>query len=245
MIPVLIIDDEPLARGIIVEFLSQYPNYEVVGQCGDGFEGFKKITELKPTLIFLDIQMPKITGFEMLEMIDEPPAVIFTTASDDYALKAFDSHAIDYLLKPFSAGRFDAALRKWEQSQPAAHSLNALMEDIPLAAAQTNNRIVVKEKGRLKIVPVDNVNYIEACGDFVKIYTNEGILLKSKTMNYFENTLDASQFVRIHRSYIINIAQITKLELYEKDNYIAILKTNGKVPVSKTGYQKLKLVMGI
>jgi two-component system, LytTR family, response regulator len=244
MIPVLIIDDEPLARSIICEYISKYPDFEVVGEANDGFEGLKKITELKPKLIFLDIQMPKINGLEMLELIDELPSVIFTTAFDEFAIKAFDNNAIDYLLKPFSEERFAKAISKCDFTQNINSSIKQIIENESITNSQ-NNRIVVKEKGKIKIIPVGEVHYIEACSDFVKIFTADGVSLKSKTMNYFESSLNPNTFVRIHRSYIINIEQVTKIELYEKDSYLAILKSNEKVPVSKTGYQKLKLIMGL
>jgi two-component system, LytTR family, response regulator len=248
MIKAIIIDDEPLARLIIKEYLQKYTEIEVVGECGDGFDGVKKITELKPDLVFLDIQMPKITGFEMLELLDNMPAIIFTTAFDEYALKAFDANAIDYLLKPFSEERFNKAIDKCVNTLNSADNTNktieTFIENNVIATAQSN-RIVVKTMGKIKIIPVDEVNYIEASSDFVKIFTKEGMFLKSKTMNYFENALDNEQFVRVHRSFILNINQVTRLELYEKDSFVAILKDNTKVPISKNGYQKMKLVMGV
>jgi two-component system, LytTR family, response regulator len=244
MTRVIIIDDEPLARLIITEYLSKYADFEIVGECGDGFEGVKKITELKPDLIFLDVQMPKITGFEMLELVDELPGVIFTTAFDEYAIKAFDSNAIDYLLKPFGEERFGKAIQKWQATHSQSNSLNRFVQNTHNSLGQ-QNRIVVKTKGKIKIIQAEEVNYIEAASDFVKIYTKEGMFLKSKTMNYFEENLDSGKFIRVHRSYLLNIEQLTRLELYEKDSYLAILKDNTKVPISKTGYQKLKAVMGV
>lgn len=248
MLRALIIDDEPLARLIVKEYLEKHPEIEVIGECGDGFDGVKKITELKPDLIFLDIQMPKINGFEMLELLDEIPAVIFTTAFEEFALKAFDTNAIDYLLKPFSEERFGKAIQKWQltlkNDSANNQKISELIENTPITSSQSN-RIVIKLNGKIKIIPVAELNYIEASSDFVKIFTNEGMFLKSKTMNYFENCLDSTKFVRVHRSYILNIEQVTRLEQYEKDNYIAILKDNNKVPVSKTGYQRLKIVMGV
>jgi two-component system, LytTR family, response regulator len=248
MLRALIIDDEPLARQIVKEYLEKYAEIEVIGECGDGFDGVKKITELKPDLIFLDIQMPKINGFEMLELLDEIPAVIFTTAFEEFALKAFDINALDYLLKPFSEERFAKAIQKWQltlkNESGNNQKISELIENTPITSSQSN-RIVIKLNGKIKIIPVAELNYIEASSDFVKIYTKEGMFLKSKTMNYFENCLDSTKFVRVHRSYILNIEQVTRLEQYEKDNYIAILKDNQKVPISKTGYQKLKEVMGV
>lgn len=241
---VIIIDDEPLARMLIAESLSKYTNFEIVAECADGFEGVKKITELQPDLIFLDIQMPKINGFEMLELLDQLPSVIFTTAFDEYAIKAFDLNAVDYLLKPFSEERFAKAIHKWQSTQSKPNNITHFIENQSINQGQSN-RIVVKTKGKIKIIPAIEVEYIEASIDFVKIYTNGEMYLKSKTMNYFETGLDASQFVRVHRSYIVNIEQITRLENYEKDGYLAILKNQNKIPVSKTGYQKLKEIMGI
>ncbi len=243
---VLIIDDEPLARIIVKEYLQAYPQIEIAQECNDGFEGIKAIQQHQPDLIFLDIQMPKINGFEMLELIDNPPAVIFTTAFDEYAIKAFESHAVDYLLKPFSKERFDKALQKWMESNNANAKTNtqSLLESVSHSPMQ-NNRIVVKLAGKIKIIPVDEIFYLEAADDYVKVFTKEGSFLKNKTMNYFENTLDAQHFVRTHRSYILNVQLITRIEPYEKDSHLAILKSGAQVPVSKTGYAKLKQVLGL
>lgn len=240
---VIIIDDEPLARMILIEYLAKYTDIEIVAECADGFEGVKKITDLKPDLIFLDIQMPKINGFEMIELLDCIPSIIFTTAFDEFALKAFDNNAIDYLLKPFGEERFDKAIKKW-QLNSNQNTIEKLINNLPTSPI-ANNRIIVKTKGKIKIIPIDEVFFIEANNDFVKIFTTEGIHLKSKTMQYFEESLNTSVFVRVHRSYLVNIEQITRLELYEKDNYLAILKNNTQIPVSKSGYQKLKIMMGV
>lgn len=247
MIKALIIDDEPLARMIVKEYLAQHKGIEMMQECNDGFEGVKAIQQHQPDLIFLDIQMPKINGFEMLELIDEPPDVIFTTAFDEYAIKAFESHAVDYLLKPFSQERFDKAIQKWmEQRKTSIHSKPS--EPLLEAVSQTppqNQRIVVKTGSKIKIIPVEDVYYLEAADDYVKIHTKEGAFLKNKTMNHFEQSLDKNLFVRTHRSCIVNIQQITRIDPYEKDNHIAILKSGGRVSVSKTGYAKLKQVLGI
>ena len=247
MIKALIIDDEPLARMIVQEYLQQHKGIELMQECNDGFEGVKAIQQHQPDLIFLDIQMPKINGFEMLELIDQPPDVIFTTAFDEYAIKAFESHAVDYLLKPFSQERFDKAILKWmEQRKTSIHSKPS--EPLLEAVSQTppqNQRIVVKTGSKIKIIPVEDVYYLEAADDYVKIHTKEGAFLKNKTMNHFEQSLDKNLFVRTHRSCIVNIQQITRIDPYEKDNHIAILKSGGRVSVSKTGYAKLKQVLGI
>jgi two-component system, LytTR family, response regulator len=247
MIKTLIIDDEPLARMIVKEYLQKYSEIELLQECNDGFEGVKAIQQHEPDLIFLDIQMPKINGFEMLELIDQPPAVIFTTAFDEYAIKAFESHAVDYLLKPFSQERFDKAIQKMMDQRsvlPATRVSETLLE----AAAQTppqNQRIVVKNGSKIKIIPVEDIFYLEAADDYVKIHTKDGSFLKNKTMNHFEQLLDKNLFVRTHRSTIVNISQITRIDPYEKDGHIAILKNGGRVSVSKTGYVKLKEVLGI
>ncbi len=246
MSKIIIVDDEPLARSMVKEYLQKHPHLQLVAECGDGFEGVKAIQQQQPDLIFLDIQMPKINGFEMLELIDQPPAVIFTTAFDEYAIKAFEAHAIDYLLKPFNQERFDKAVAKWSD-QKSVHPAGASQELLHTASQSPsqNNRIVVKNGSKIKIIPVHDVYYLEAADDYVKIHTQEGYFLKNKTMNHFEEVLNGQQFVRSHRSYIVNVQQITRIDPYEKDNHIAILRSGGRVPVSRGGYGKLKSVLGL
>jgi len=245
MSKIITIDDEPLARSIVKEYLQKYPGMEIVQECNDGFEGFKAIQQYQPDLIFLDIQMPKINGFEMLELLDQAPAVIFTTAFDEYAIKAFEAHAVDYLLKPFSQDRFDKAIQKWsEQKVSSQKNTEELLETASHSPSQSQ-RIVVKTGSKIKIIPVHDVFYLEAADDYVKVHTQEGSFLKNKTMGHFEKTLDQQQFVRSHRSYIVNIQQITRIDPYEKDNHVAILKSGTKVPVSRNGYVKLRTVLGL
>lgn len=239
---VIIIDDEPLARMMVKEYLQPYTDITVVAECSDGFEGMKAIQQYNPDLIFLDIQMPKITGFEMLELIDNPPAVIFATAFEEYAIKAFDAHAADYLLKPFSKERFDKAMQKMMQQKNNA--AQAVTETALLAATQSN-RIVVKDNGKIKIIPVAQVQYLEGADDYIKIHTAEGVFLKKKTMQYFEDSLSKQEFIRIHRSYIVNSQLITRIDLHEKDSHLALLTTGVRLPVSKAGYARLKEVLGI
>lgn len=245
MIKTVVIDDEPLARSIVTEYLQSYPEMEVVQECGDGFDGIKAIGVHHPDLIFLDVQMPKISGFEMLELLDEPPAVIFTTAFDAYALKAFEAHAIDYLLKPFSKERFDKALDKWlrQRQANAGQASAALPHDI--RHPEEANRIVVKEGSTIRIIPVSEVQYFEAYDDYVKIFTSGEMFLKKKTIAYYEQLLDPAQFTRVHRSYIIPLSQITRIEPLEKDTHVALLKTGVRIPLSKTGYAKLKAALGL
>ncbi|MEQ1676124.1 MAG: LytTR family transcriptional regulator DNA-binding domain-containing protein [Chitinophagaceae bacterium] len=246
MSKVIIIDDEPLARSIVKEFLQKHPHLEVMQECGDGFEGLKAIQQHQPDLIFLDIQMPKITGFEMLELIEQPPSVIFTTAFDEYAIKAFESHAVDYLLKPFNQDRFDKALTKWAEQKTSSteKATQELIESASMSPSQSQ-RIVVKNGSKIKIIPVHDVFYLEAADDYVKIHTTEGYFLKNKTMAHFEQSLDGQLFARCHRSYIVNVQQITRIDPYEKDNHVAILRSGVKVPVSRSGYGKLKEVLGL
>ena len=242
---IIIIDDEPLARSIVKEYLQKYPELEIAQECNDGFEGVKAIQQYQPDLVFLDIQMPKINGFEMLELLDPPPAVIFTTAFDEYAIKAFEAHAVDYLLKPFNRERFDKAIQKWkEQATSSQKNTNELLETASRSPVQSQ-RIVVKTGSKIKIIPVHDVHFLEAADDYVKVHTQEGSFLKNKTMNHFERTLDGQQFVRSHRSYIVNVHQITRIDPYEKDNHFAILKSGAKVPVSRNGYVKLRTVLGL
>jgi len=244
---VIIIDDEPLARSIIREYLQFHPELELIGECNDGFEGVKSIQQHQPDLIFLDVQMPKINGFEMLELVEEPPAVIFTTAFDEYAIKAFESHAVDYLLKPFSRDRFDKAIAKWNlagKSVSSKEQLAPLLDSVSSSPAE-QHRVVVKLAGKIRIIPIEEIHYLEAADDYVKIHTREGAFLKNKTMGHFESVLNKTLFVRTHRSYMVNITEITRIDPYEKDNHLAILKSGGRVPVSKTGYSKLKSVLGL
>jgi two-component system LytT family response regulator len=242
---VLVIDDEPLARSIVLEYLQQYPQLQVAQECGDGFEGVKAIMQHKPDLIFLDVQMPKINGFEMLELVDHAPAVIFTTAFDEYALKAFETHAVDYLLKPFSKERFNKAIDKFLENQPKKlEQTTALLETAANSPAQ-HDRIVVKTGTKIKVIPVQEIIYLEAADDYVNINTAGGAFLKNKTMSFFEQILDPALFTRVHRSYIVRVEQITRIDPYEKETHILILKSGAKIPVSKAGYAKLKQVLGI
>lgn len=243
----ILIDDEPLARIVVREYLQQHPDISVVAECNDGFEGVKAINQHKPSLVFLDIQMPKITGFEMLELIEEPPAVIFTTAFDEYAIKAFETHAVDYLLKPFSQERFDKAVDKFKEQtagQAQKKATETLLQEAPALPSQAE-RIVVKNGGKIKIIPVPSIQFIEAADDYVKIITAEGSFLKNKTMAFYEKSLPTALFVRTHRSYLVNVQEITRIDPYEKESHLAILKSGARLPVSKGGYQKLKTVLGL
>jgi len=245
MIKAVLIDDEPLSREIIKSYLKKFPSIEVVDECNDGFEGVKSIQQHQPELVFLDIQMPKINGFEMLELVSPMPAVIFITAFDEFALKAFEANAIDYLLKPVAEDRFEKAVQKFlDKVSPAETQTSSLLEKMAQTPAQ-NNRVVVKTGNKVKIIPIHEIQYLEADDDFVKIITEEGTFLKNKTMTFYEQTLDGNQFVRVHRSYIVHISQITKIEPYQKETHLAILRNGQQIPISKTGYAKLKIILGL
>jgi two-component system LytT family response regulator len=189
--------------------------------------------------------MPKINGFEMLELVDQPPAVIFTTAFDEYAIKAFEAHAIDYLLKPFSKERFDKAMQKWLSQRHLQDNKKSSMLHEAVRQPEEQNRVVVKEGGNIRIIPVNEIQYIEAYDDYVKIYTQKEMFLKKKTMSFYEQILDPSQFVRVHRSYIMQLSQVTRIEPLEKDTHVALLKSGVRIPLSKSGYVKLKAVLGL
>lgn len=242
----IIIDDEPLARSIVKEYLQAFPDIELVQECGDGFEGVKAIQQHQPDLVILDIQMPKINGFEMLELIENPPAVIFATAFEEFAIKAFEAHAIDYLLKPFSKERFIKAIDKWKATEKQLqHNRTSALLDTVSTTSQQQNRIVLKDNGKIKIIPTAQIQYFEAADDYVKIHTADGVFLKNKTMQFFEQKMDTTQFIRIHRSYMVNVHLISRIDPYEKEGHLAILSIGVRLPVSKSGYTRLKNALGI
>lgn len=245
-ITAVIIDDESLGRQIVRKYLSLRNDVEILAECSNGFEGVKKINELNPDLVFLDIQMPKLNGFEMLELLDEPPAIIFTTAYDQYAIKAFEVNAADYLLKPFSTERFEEALNKARLLLQNKSRQKEIVRELIKHNQQTNDyleRIVVKNGPKIHIIPLESLIYIEAQDDYVMIHSKEGSLLKQKTMKYFEEHLPPEDFLRIHRSYIVSIPRIKKLELVEKETYKLFLDDGTSLPVSKSGYEKLKSIL--
>ncbi len=242
----IIVDDEYLAREITKKYLAAHPEFEVTAECSNGFDAIKKINEEKPDLIFLDIQMPKLTGFEMLELLEEPPVIIFTTAYDQYAIKAFEVNAADYLLKPFSKERFEEAVEKATARLRERQNQDAVVKNIVDEHdkhAEKIERIVVKDGPKISVIPVDQVKWIEAQDDYVMIHSGIGKFMKQKTMKFFERHLDQNEFVRIHRSHIVNINFIQHLELYEKDSYRIILKNEKLLPVSKTGLSRLKEIL--
>ena len=240
-IKAIIIEDEELGRELIKNYLKDQENIEVVMECENGFEGIKAIQDLKPDLAFLDIQMPKLNGFEMLEILDEKPEIIFTTAYNQYAIQAFELNAVDYLLKPFSKERLLDALEKAttriNSSQPQTGKINKLIQQ-PLE--DTIERVVVKSNNKIHVIPVEKIRYLEAQDDYVMIYTTEGKHLKQATMKFFEEHLNPKDFMRVHRSYIIRLDQVVQLEPYGKDSYVAKLKDGPAVKISKSGFKSLK-----
>jgi two-component system LytT family response regulator len=239
----LIIDDEAPAREIIKHYLEELDDIEVIAECSDGFSGLKTITVMKPDLVFLDIQMPRLTGIEMVEVLTEKPEIIFTTAYDQFALKAFELNAVDYLMKPFPKRRFIEAVKKAiEKIKSGAGNKipgNMLLAKTP-DSAKPVNRIVVRKGNAINLIPVEQIKYVEAQDDYVMIYHTAGKALKQQTMKFYEENLPKSDFVRVHRSYIVKVEEIKKIEPYGKDNHIAILQSGDKLPISRSGYKQLK-----
>ena len=239
----LIIDDEAPARELMKFYLKDHEAIEIIGECADGFSGLKTISELKPDLVFLDIQMPRLTGFEMIEVMTEKPDIIFTTAYDQFAIKAFEMNAIDYLLKPFPKERLINAIskvvsKKGEEKE-AAPEPSKLLEKMPEPAAPLN-RIVVRKGNAINLIPIDQIRYFEAQDDYVMVHYASGKALKQQTMKFFEDNLPPKDFVRVHRSVIVRVQEINRIEPYGKDNHVAILKSGDKLPVSRAGYKLLK-----
>ena len=240
-IKTIIVDDEELARSLLREYCSYHPNIQIVAECANGFEAVKAVTELDPDLMFLDIQMPKLSGFEVIELLDESPAVIFVTAFDQYALKAFDVHAVDYLLKPYGKERFNEALNLAIQrlnKHQSGRTKQLAIEAKP--SGQLMERILIKEGSKVLVIPVEKIDFIEAQDDYASFRFEGKSHLKIQRLADLESSLDPRRFVRIHRSYILNIDRLSKIELFAKESRTAILKDGTKLPVSRTGYDKLK-----
>ena len=238
----VVVDDEELARGFLREMLAMHPEIEIVAECPNGFEAVKSIGETRPDLIFLDVQMPKLDGFEVLELIDPGPVVIFVTAYDQYAMRAFDAHAVDYLLKPFSRDRFEKALER------ARLRLGEQSPQLDLAAARAPEerpqRIVVKDGPRVHVIPIDKLDYVEAQDDYVSLHSGGKSYLKQQPIASLESLLDPERFVRIHRSVIVNLERVARIEPYGKESRLAILADGARLPVSRSGYARLLEAMG-
>ena len=250
----VIVDDEELARQVLREFLTAHPEIEIAAECANGFEAVKSVTELNPDLVFLDVQMPKLDGFEVLELIGTNAAVVFVTAHDNYAIRAFEVHAVDYLLKPFGCDRFEAALTRAKERLSSASS--AVMppsaqparpapspSDLAAAArppAQYLDRIPVREGTRVFIIPIAKLDYAEAQDDYIALCSESKKHLKQQTISSLESALDPSRFLRIHRSYIVNLERVARIEPYGKDSHVAVLHNGTQLPVSRAGYARLR-----
>lgn len=242
----VIVDDEELARLVLREFLTRHHGgeVEIVAECANGFEAVKAVAELRPRLLFLDIQMPKLDGFEVLELIGRDVAVIFVTAYDEFALRAFEVHAVDYLLKPFSQERLSQALHRAQQrlSSGTPQPPPALVDEARRRAGPVE-RVLVRDGSRVHVIPVADLDYAEAQDDYVSLRSGGKAYLKEQTLASLEASLDSERFVRVHRSYVLNVERLSKLELYAKDSRIAILKDGSKLPVSRAGYARLKTLL--
>ncbi|MCI0349739.1 MAG: response regulator [Acidobacteriales bacterium] len=236
----VIVDDEELARQVLREFLASYQDIQIVAECVNGFEAVKTVSELNPDLLFLDIQMPKLDGFEVLELIGRDRAVVFVTAFDEYAIRAFEIHAVDYLLKPFSAERFAAALARAKQRLNSKTPVSSELAGSARPPGKCLERIPVRDGTRVHIIPVSKLDYAEAQDDYVALSTEGKKHLKQQTISSLETGLDPANFLRIHRSYIVNLERVTKIEAYSKDDHLVVLTTGAQLPVSRSGYARLR-----
>jgi two-component system LytT family response regulator len=252
----VVVDDEAPARALMREFLAAHADVNVVAECANGFEAVKSIGELKPDLVFLDVQMPKLDGFEVLELLEPGPAVVFVTAYDAFALRAFEVHAVDYLLKPIGRDRLTEALVRVRErlaaaSAPGASSAPAAPVTPPaaeLAASarppgQHQERVIVRDGAKVHVIAVETIDYLEAQDDYVAIHAEGKSWLKQQTLAELAETLDPQRFVRVHRSYVLQVDRLARLEPYAKDSRVAVLRDGREIPVSRSGYQRLKELM--
>lgn len=238
----LIVDDEHLARSLMREYLAAHPDVEIVGECANGFEAVKAIAEHEPDLVLLDIQMPKLDGFEVVELAGGKPHYVFATAYDQFALRAFEVHALDYLLKPFSRERLAEALAQARLRAPQPGRVAALVKDVQ-SRQRPLERILIRDGARVHVVAAASIDYIEAQDDYVRIASGARGYLKHQSLAELEAQLDASVFVRIHRSYIVNVGVIERIEPAGKDRHCAVLKGGAKLPISRSGYQKVRALL--
>ncbi len=240
-IKVLIVDDETHAREILVEYLAEYPQFAIAGECANGYEAVKAVSEKRPDLLFLDIQMPKLDGFEVLELLDAKPKVVFVTAYDEYAVRAFEVHAIDYLVKPFTAERFATVVARAEQA--VRGSASQAIGDLSAFRRKPLQRIAFKQGGSIEVVPVQRIDYIEAQDDYVHVFARGEKYVKQQTLTELEQVLDGTRFVRVHRGYIVNLESLARVEPYAKDSRVVVLKDGSRIPVSRAGYERLKALL--
>jgi two-component system LytT family response regulator len=240
----LIVDDEALARCLIREFLGAHVDIEIVGECENGLDAVRQIGALAPDLVFLDIQMPRLTGLEVLELTGRRTGVIFTTAYDEHAIKAFELHAVDYLLKPFSKARFDAALARARAlhapAQAALPVANAAVDALVARKTEPLERLLIRDREQVHVIPIDKVECIEAQGDYLAIHAEGKCYLKPQRISEIEAQLDDKTFLRVHRSFIINLAQLQTIERHGADGHAARLRSGKRVPISRSGYERLR-----
>lgn len=243
---VVIVDDEPLARNVIFNFLKDREDIEIIEQCENGFECVKVLQNNQIDILFLDVQMPKINGFELIEILPYKPEIIFCTAFDEFAIKAFEVNAIDYLMKPFSKERINKSLDKAISHLASNTKSDQNIENLQKAhenSLEIIDRIIVRKNSKVIVIQTQNISHIEAQDDYVMIYTNNERFLHEKTMKYYENRMDNKVFLRLHRSYIANINYINNIEPYTKDSYIALMKNGDKINVSQNGYKKFREIL--
>jgi two-component system LytT family response regulator len=241
---VAVVDDEPLARTVLCEYLAAEPHVDVVAQCANGFEAVKAVAELTPDLLLLDVQMPKLDGFEVLDLVGRDVAVVFTTAYDQYALRAFEVHAVDYLLKPISAERLSEALARVRERLGRGERATS---PGAMAAARPReghaNRVLVRDGPRVHVIPVDKIDYVQAQDDYVCFRSEGKDYLKEQTLADVETSLDSKVFVRIHRSYLLNLARLVRVDQDERENRVAVLTDGRRLPVSRAGYTRLNSLL--
>jgi two-component system LytT family response regulator len=240
VIRTLIVDDEPLARRLVREYLLAHDDVEVIAECDNGFDAVKRITELQPDLVFLDIQMPRLTGLEVLELTQRHHGVIFTTAFDQYALKAFDLRAVDYLLKPFSQSRFDEAL---EKARASMGQESAALKELAQQPAGKLERLLIRDRNQVHVLPLDKVECVEAQDDYIRILSQGKSYLKTQSLTDLEGRLDPALFVRVHRSWIISLAHLKNIERLAKDSFVAVMNSGQHVPISRTGHERIKSLL--
>jgi two-component system LytT family response regulator len=240
----ILVDDEPLARGVAREYLAAHADIEIVAECANGFEAVKAITELAPDLVLLDIQMPKLDGFEVAELVGNRTRFIFATAFDQYAIRAFEIHALDYLLKPFSQDRFDRALAHARASLASAlPRQEAAVREAATARDRPLGRVLIRDGAKVHIIATEKIAWIEAQDDYVQVHAGGKAYLKNGTLGELEAQLEAGRFLRIHRSYLVNVEHVARIEPSGKDSHAAILADGTKLPISRSGYQKIRAVM--
>ncbi len=242
---IAIVDDEDLARAVVREYLADLPDVEVVAECANGFEAVKAVSELQPDLLILDVQMPKLNGFEVLELVGRDVAVVFVTAYDQYAIRAFEVHAVDYLLKPFGAERLAAAIDRVRErlgrgEQLPVHDLTAAAQP----AQGHTRRVLVRDGSRVHVLPVEKIEYVQAQDDYVCLRCEGKEYLKEQTLGELETSLDPAKFVRIHRSYLLNLDRLARVELDERENRVATLHDGRRLPISRAGYTRLSELLG-